>query len=146
MSTASRASLALLFAALTAAIAVVLGCGHEPEKVSAAFVVDATPPAVPDGLVAMMNETGAVLLHWDANLTDCDLVGYIVYRSEQAAGVFGPRQTLPLPTNSWRDEDVSPRRTYVYRVAARDASNNESDMSPECRVTVPRRRTPSRAR
>jgi len=146
MPTIRRAHLAMLLAALSAVLAIVIGCGHEEEKVPAAFVVDATPPAAPDGLVATVNAAGAVILHWDANLTDCDLVGYIVYRSERSIGGFGPRQTLPLPTNAWRDEDVDARKTYVYRVAARDASNNESDMSSEYRVTVPPRRTVSRAR
>jgi hypothetical protein len=115
---------------------VVIGCGPEVDKIPAAPMVDATPPAVPDGLVATVAADGAVLLHWDANLTDPDLVGYVVYRSEAAVGGFQARHERPLGTNAWRDERVRADGDYVYRVAARDASHNESTMSRECRVAL----------
>jgi hypothetical protein len=137
--------IALILAALLTAFGVVIGCGPEVDKIPAAPLVDASPPAVPDGLVATVAADGAVLLHWDANLTDPDLVGYVVYRSEEAVGGFQARHDRPLSTNAWRDEQVRADGSYVYRVAARDASRNESTMSRECRITVESRpRSPGR--
>lgn len=127
----------LPFVTILAALAVAFGCGRDIDKIPAAPVVDSTPPAVPEGLVATLSDDGAVLLHWDANLTDPDLVGYLIYRSEQVVGGFRTRHSEPLATNAWRDGSVRPNGTYVYRVAARDASTNESAMSRECRVTIP---------
>lgn len=85
--------------------------------------VDATPPAPPSNPRARVSPTGAVgvgdvHLEWDAN-TEADLAAYVVRRAG-AASEFEtavPRQADP----------GRPDGAHEYRIAAVDASGNESD-------------------
>lgn len=92
---------------------------------------DLLAPEVPTGLSARLVEEPdpAVSLSWDANGSDPDLAGYIVYRSDRPEGGFAPVTDAPVLTNSFLDRTAPPGRPAFYRVAARDASRNESALS-----------------
>ncbi len=90
---------------------------------SAVVVIDTAPPATPTGLAAMATENNHVKLAWDANVTDADLHGFMVYRV--IWGDHYPMLTLPIQENTWVDDNpVNIACTYV--VTALDGSGNES--------------------
>jgi fibronectin type 3 domain-containing protein len=92
---------------------------------------DLVAPEVPAGLSALVAgaEGDAVRLSWNANRTDPDLVGYIIYRSDRPEGGFRCITDEPVRTNTFVDRTAIPGRELFYRVAARDASRNESALS-----------------
>jgi fibronectin type 3 domain-containing protein len=120
------------------ALASLAGCGDSNDG-PAGLPVDTRPPAIPDGISgwAAVGGLDQVQLQWEANVTDADLVGYMVYRSERVDGGFRPLSAELVTTNSWIDTTVRPGMTYHYRISARDASDNESGPSQIFTVTVP---------
>lgn len=92
---------------------------------------DLLAPEVPTGLSARVVEApdAAVSLSWDANGTDPDLAGYIVYRSDRPEGGFAPITDEPILTNAFVDHAAPVGRPAFYRVSARDAARNESALS-----------------
>jgi hypothetical protein len=100
------------------------------EQIAAHYAAaDTSPPDAPPRLLAEPDD-GAVTLHWDAEAANT----YRVYR--QTLG--DTWSTMPLATTSggaWTDGDVANGATYVYRVTAVDAADNESSPSPEASAT-----------
>lgn len=94
---------------------------------------DIFPPAVPQGLVAVLiggssTNQPEVDLSWSINL-ETDLVGYRLYRSEQE-GTPGQLVTPDLLLSpAYRDTSVQPGRLYWYSVTSVDRSGNESARS-----------------
>jgi len=129
--------------ALTSILAVGLfaACGSDDSTSPAPPVVDTVPPAIPGGVSGWVAAADGVALSWTANVTDPDLAGYVVYRSATANGVFRAMQTAPITANSWTDGSAQEGASYWYRVAALDASDNESGLSQAVRVNVPSGRT-----
>jgi hypothetical protein len=111
------------------------GCGGDDNH-PAAPAVDTTPPAIPDGLAASLQD-GSILLAWDANVTDPDLAGYMIYRSIQETSGFTALVSAPVSTNAWQDDTVQKGHAYYYRVAAVDAAGNESGPSFTFKAIVP---------
>lgn len=113
---------------------------------------DLLAPEVPTGLSAHVVDgpAHAVRLSWDANGSDPDLAGYIVYRSDRPEGGFAPITGEPVLTNSYVDEGVPAPGACFYRVSARDAARNESALSeltsPSGPVAASGARTPTEAR
>lgn len=97
---------------------------------------DLIAPEVPAGLAASLIEGDGsdVRLSWSANRTDPDLVGYVVYRSDRPEGGFRRITAEPVQTNAFVDHDAPGGRECFYRVAARDASRNESALSARTSV------------
>lgn len=103
---------------------------------------DVFPPSVPAGLQAAYSGEGQkpfVDLIW-APVTNPDLAGYNVYRSE----ANGATEKLVIKLNSelvktpsYRDSAVASGKTYSYSVSAVDARGNESQRSEETSETVP---------
>ena len=100
-------------------------------------VVDTFPPAVPQGLVAVLvPEEKTVDLSWQPDTED-DLAGYIVYRSESGGDwkrISGPQ---PLTGPAYRDATVELGHGYRYAVSAIDRTGHESKRSAEAEETVP---------
>src|SRR5215213_8168788 len=97
---------------------------------------DTTPPAQPQGLLALPGD-GSVSLSWTPN-SDADLAGYNVYRSTTS-----PVPTTGTPINgsalltspSYVDVGVSNGTTYHYVVVAVDNAGNPSVASAEAVAT-----------
>jgi fibronectin type 3 domain-containing protein len=113
------------------------GAESPPSPVATAMPEDATPPAQPRGLVAVLAGP-TVRLAWQG-VPDSDLAGYRVYRSTTP----GRGHTLLTPTlqtgTTYVDSDVRPGQTYYYVVTAVDRAKraNESVPSPEVSATLP---------
>lgn len=129
--------------ALTSILALGLfaACGSDDTTAPAPPVVDTVPPAIPGGVSGWVAASDGVALSWTANVTDPDLAGYLVYRSDTPNGVFRPMQEAPIASNSWTDGSAREGASYWYRVAALDASANESGLSQAVRVNTPSART-----
>ena len=99
---------------------------------------DVFPPAVPAGLQAVFSGEGQkpfVDLIW-APVTNPDLAGYNVYRSE-AGGAMVRLSSQLVKSPSYRDSAVASGKTYVYSVSASHVRGNESAKSEEASETVP---------
>jgi hypothetical protein len=99
---------------------------------------DVFPPAVPAGLQAVFSGEGQkpfVDLIW-APVTNADLAGYNVYRSD-AGGAAVKLNSELVKSPAYRDTAVASGKTYVYSVSALDVRGNESAKSEEASETVP---------
>lgn len=114
---------------LLAAGSNLLGCGPEAEDTPSAVPFDTQAPTIPSGITATRLDDGNVLLSWRANRTDPDLAGYVIYRSATVESGFLPVLTDPVRSNSWLDDRAPVDGPVWYRIAARDASANESPLS-----------------
>ena len=103
---------------------------------------DVFPPSVPAGLQAAYSGEGQkpfIDLIW-APVTNADLAGYNVYRSEAngAAGEKTARLNSELVKSpSYRDFAVASGKTYTYTVSAVDVRGNESQRSEPTSEPVP---------
>lgn len=118
-------------ALVTLGVATTLLISERPGHGPAGPRQDLIAPEVPSGLTVnlSMSEGHRVSLSWSANRTDPDLIGYIVYRSDRPEGGFRCITEEPVRTNAFVDPDAPQGRECFYRVAARDASRNESALS-----------------
>jgi hypothetical protein len=106
---------------------------------------DIFPPGVPGGLQAAYSGEGQkpfIDLIW-APVTNADLAGYNVYRSESGAGGEPARQTLMklnsdlVKSPSYRDLTVKSGKVYSYAVTTVDVRGNESEKSERASEPVP---------
>ena len=113
-----------------------------PVRVAA---LDQFPPDVPTDLaaVATVGEDGAetaIDLSWQP-VTDADLAGYIVYRSESGRRGEAAWQRIspagPLLPPAFHDAQVQPGHTYRYAVSALAQNGHASARSAEAEETVP---------
>jgi fibronectin type 3 domain-containing protein len=113
------------------------GCGND-SSTPASPTLDTAPPAVPGGAAAwgQVGSTSKIHISWDANVTDADLAGYVLYRSEAPDLPFRPVSRNLVNGNAYEDTDVQQGHTYCYRVAARDASGNESGLSRQIEIQL----------
>jgi hypothetical protein len=99
---------------------------------------DIFPPAVPSGLQAAFSGEGQkpfIDLIW-APVTNGDLAGYNIYRSEATASAVKLNPDL-VKSPSYRDSAVASGKTYTYSVTAVDVRGNESHRSQETSEPVP---------
>jgi hypothetical protein len=103
---------------------------------------DVFPPSVPAGLQAAYSGEGQkpfIDLIW-APVTNADLAGYNLYRSE-ANGAIGEKtvklNSELLKSPSYRDFAVASGKTYTYAVSAVDVRGNESQRSEPTSEPVP---------
>ena len=96
--------------------------------VPADHAVDATAPTMPTGLTATP-QSGGVKLTWNAN-TDSDLYRYMVYRYNDAIGIWECIGRKVQGT-AFLDNTCSKWKTYRYRIKALDKSYNFSAASAE---------------
>jgi hypothetical protein len=113
------------------------GAQSTPSAVATATPEDATPPAQPRGLVAVV--AGPVVrLAWEA-VPDPDVAGYLVYRSTTAGRGHTKLTQAPQAGTTYADTDVRRGQTYYYVVTAVDGARraNESVPSAEASATFP---------
>jgi chitodextrinase len=96
--------------------------------------VDLEKPSVPTGLTSGAVSTATVALSWNVSGDNVGVTGYLVYRNGGATPVGTPTEA------SYTDSGLSASTTYSYRVAARDAAGNISDLSS---AIAPRTSDPS---
>jgi len=99
---------------------------------------DVFPPSVPAGLQAAYSGEGQkpfIDLIW-APVTNADLAGYDVYRSEANSAAVKLNSEL-VKSPSYRDSAVASGKTYTYSVSAVDVRGNESHRSEETSEPVP---------
>jgi len=102
------------------------------------FADDVFPPAVPFGLQAVYSGPGQkpfIDLVWGP-VTDADLAGYNVYRSEEGTSPT-KLNAAPVKTPAYRDADVVSGKKYSYAVSAVDVRGNESTRSEPASESVP---------
>jgi fibronectin type 3 domain-containing protein len=103
---------------------------------------DVFPPSVPAGLQAAYSGEGQkpfIDLVW-APVTNADLAGYNVYRSEANGAEVKMMVKLNselVKSPSYRDSAVASGKTYTYSVSAVDVRGNESQRSEETSESVP---------
>ncbi len=103
---------------------------------------DVFPPSVPAGLQAAYSGEGQkpfIDLIW-APVTNADLAGYNVYRSEAngaEAKMTAKLNTELMKSPSYRDFAVASGKTYTYSVSAVDVRGNESHRSDPTSEPVP---------
>jgi hypothetical protein len=106
------------------------------------FAHDIFPPAVPAGLQAAYSGEGQkpfIDLIW-APVTNSDVAGYNVYRSDSSGGTGEQMAKLIselVKSPSYRDFAVSSGKTYTYSVSAVDVRGNESRRSEPASESVP---------
>jgi hypothetical protein len=99
---------------------------------------DVFPPAVPGGLQAVYSGEGQkpfIDLIW-APVTNADLAGYNIYRSEASEAAVKVNSEL-VKSPSYRDSPVASGKTYTYSVSAVDVRGNESQRSEATSESVP---------
>ena len=103
---------------------------------------DVFPPSVPAGLQAAYSGEGQkpfIDLIW-APVTNADLAGYNVFRSETNAAEVNVTVKLNselVKSPSYRDFAVASGKTYTYSVSAVDVRGNESQRSEPTSEPVP---------
>jgi hypothetical protein len=99
---------------------------------------DVFPPSVPVGLQAAYSGEGQkpfIDLIW-APVTNADLAGYNVYRSDGNGPAVKLNSEL-MKSPSYRDLAVASGKTYTYSVSAVDVRGNESQRSEATSESVP---------
>ena len=119
------------------ALVAVAGCGDHGSDAPSPIGLDDRAPAVPANVTATTMADGSHLVSWRANRTDPDVQGYVVYRSTAVEGGYRPVVDEPIRRNSFVDAAPPHAASCYYRVAARDASANESPMSDPIGVRAP---------
>ena len=104
---------------------------------------DTFPPSAPQGLVTTLMRAPSADLNSAANpayielswaiAPESDVVGYNVYRSEQAGSAGKRLNAELLPTPTFRDMTSAPDHVYFYTVTAVDRAGNESAASAPVR-------------
>ena len=90
--------------------------------------LDLIPPTPLDTLAAAPGTT-SIALSW-TQITDPDLRGYRVYRSDTWDGVYTEITPRIIEAGSfYADEGLSPLTEFFYRAASIDSSGNASDLS-----------------
>jgi len=107
--------------------------------------LDIFPPETPTGLAAVAatgesSAQNAIDLSWQP-VTDANLAGYVVYRSEKGGESQAAWQRIspagPLVPPAFHDTQVQPGHTYRYAVSAIGQNGYESARSAETEETVP---------
>lgn len=100
--------------------------------------VDSIPPAKPLALKGIIDTTGVVKLNWTAN-KEKDLLGYRIYRANNANEEFSQLTISPYETNSYKDlvEVKNLNSKVYYKVIAVDLRYNMSVSSDVLIVEKP---------
>ena len=109
-----------------------------PSNIGVISMRDATPPQVPQNVVATPGR-GTITLSWDA-VPDGDLAGYQVFRSirDGKADRFAPLQADPVVGEVYIDSlPLNAKNEFFYRVLAVDQSFNKSELSESAVTAMP---------
>ena len=95
-------------------------------EVTACYIIDRTAPDAPTGVYAA-GENGNIKLSWDSAVED-DVKYYNIYRAEQENGEYTLRYER-LESLKFYDTNVTPDKSYFYKISAVDIAGNESEKS-----------------
>ncbi|HTP79120.1 MAG TPA: T9SS type A sorting domain-containing protein [Bacteroidota bacterium] len=108
-----------------------------PSAVDSGYSVDNIPPVGVGGGTAAHGEDGYIMLTWNSDRYDSDLMGYNVYRSTSAG--FTPNESSKLALTrdtTFVDQTAIQGTTYYYRVAGEDVHGNVGATSGELSETA----------
>lgn len=91
---------------------------------------DITPPTVPANLTAKAASSSQINLSWTASTDASGVAGYRIYRNG------GSTPIATAASTTYQDTNLSAGTTYSYRVAAVDASGNQSGLSSTASATT----------
>lgn len=91
---------------------------------------DITPPTVPANLTATAASSSQINLSWTASTDASGVAGYRVFRNG------GSTPIATVAATSYQDTGLNAGTTYSYRVAAIDASGNQSGLSNSASATT----------
>lgn len=119
-------NLNLTLACLLAAMLIVSGCGNSSSNPTQP-PVDTTPPVLPSGLnVDFAPRHQVATITWQANATDLDLAGYLVYRGSYDLSPVA-LVAAPQAATYYVDDDIEGHgRVLTYYIHAVDTSGNAS--------------------
>lgn len=103
-----------------------------------AGTTDTSPPTAPGTPSATGISPTSATLTWAASTDDTGVTGYSVLDVTTGAGVVVASGTTTTATVA----GLTPARTYVFAVVARDAAGNLSAQSGQVRVTTPPQNVP----
>jgi hypothetical protein len=120
------------FAILLFLIALIQACGLDIE--------DPTPPSPPQWVYKTLpeewpergidaHESGGIILQWEANLLDEDIIVYMIYRSQDNSNEFQLLYSFNTDLGhelEYIDETVSYNSRFYYTIKAVDRSQNSS--------------------
>lgn len=122
---------------------------HGEERTSFPLLVqavDSIPPAIPEGLKAVMDTSGVVTLTWNPN-TEKDLMGYKIYQALKEG-----EEPVPLTDSVWLSNQFEAKlnlsllnRKAWYAITALDQRANQSPLSALVEVKKPSTIPPSPA-
>src|SRR5690606_34057269 len=94
----------------------------------ASFVLDSTPPSVPQGLAASPVSSERIDLAWQPSTDDVLVAHYEVFRDGVSIGT--------VPSTSYSDTGLASGTTYSYTVRAIDGAGNPSALSSPVEATT----------
>ena len=92
-----------------------------------------TIPSPPTGLLVAFQEGGAAL-RWNEN-PEPDIAGYDIYRKEEGETTFRKINPQLIKEPYFLDPTANPKKSYLYRLKAMNASTKESEFSQEVQVS-----------
>jgi len=99
---------------------------------------DVIAPSTPVGL-ALEPDCASVLLTWERG-TETDLDGYMVLRADEVNGIEPQWNTIARKVYPpYKDNQVVPGHTYLYKIKAIDQSQNISHSSETVSIAAPTR-------
>lgn len=117
-----------------------VGRGNQRTTSFSAFVqtIDSIPPAMPQGLIGIVDTLGVVQLSWDSN-TEKDLLGYRVFRGNLQKEEVSQLTIEPIDQNSFIDtvQVKSLNSKVFYQVVAVDQRFNMSEYSKQLALQKP---------
>ncbi|WP_378187304.1 fibronectin type III domain-containing protein [Aquimarina sp. W85] len=117
-----------------------VGQGNQRTTSFSAFVqtIDSIPPAIPKGLIGVVDTLGVVQLKWDRN-TEKDLLGYRVFRGNLKKEEVSQLTIHPIDQNSFIDtvQVKSLTSKVFYQVVAVDQRFNMSEYSEQLALQKP---------
>jgi hypothetical protein len=94
-----------------------------------------TIPAPSLDVLTKQPDLCAVLLHWSPAFDPANQLGFIVYRSNSASGVFTPIVVSPLPSNKFTDNGVVRGVTYWYKIGLLMKNGRLSELTAAQSIT-----------
>ncbi len=99
-----------------------------PVVAETSAVPDTTPPSIPTNLQSSNVTSSSLTLAWSASTDNVGVAGYTIFRNGTQVGTTA--------ATSYSDTGLAASTTYVYTVAAYDASGNNSAQSQGLSVTT----------